>query len=219
MIIDNFITPLGTVDLNFWFENDDDADLSEFQTSKIIESVTLLIEIIAFDDISNWIKDSVFAVKGTKGWIIRITKKAEGIENLKITCELKTADLNIVSGPDGGENLDAILIENKTHFLSIGTEDGEMLKRRAEKNDYMPTRFAEQLGYHSKKYSFTEYLDLGFKTIVPELRKDEKLYFHYLIATNSGKKSTENTDEDGLSTHFAVDFSKRTLIDKLEITE
>jgi hypothetical protein len=206
MIIDNFITPLGFVELSIDFNSESNPVKLSSESSQILQTENLSIEIIAFDDISAWTKKSRYPVEETKGWIVRITKRTEISEQVTIYCELKTTDLAITSEPDSGESLDAVWIENKTHFLSIGTEDGERLRFRAEKNDYLPIRFQKQLGYQSEYVSFTEYLPLGFRTIVPELRKDEKLYFHYLMATNPKKKSLEYPDEDDISTNFAVNF-------------
>ena len=120
---------------------------------------------------------------------------------------------------DSGENLDALWIENTTHFVSIGTEDGEVLNYRAIKNDYMPTRFVDKLGYKSEQFSFTNYLNTGFETLVPELYEHEKIYFQYLVAVNPRNKSKDYPNEDDISTNFAVDIPKRTLIKQLGITE
>ena len=47
----------------------------------------------------------------------------------------------------------------------------------------------------------------------------ERIYFHYLVATNTRKKSNEYPDEDDISTNIAVDYPKRVLIEKLKIEE
>jgi hypothetical protein len=219
MIIDSFETPLGTIQLHISFVGQFIAKMTEKVTSKFIDSPTLTIEIISFNDVSTWTLENDFPVEKTKGWIIRITKKTNYTENIKIRCELKDHKKDVSSFVDSGEHLDAIWIENTTHFLSIGTEDGEVLKYRATQNDYMPTRFVSELGYKSKQFSFTNYLGFGFETLVPELLEGEKIYFHYLTALNPRKKSKDYPNEDDISTNFAVDFPKRTLIRKLEITE
>ena len=76
------------------------------------------------------------------------------------------------------------------------------------------------IGYQSNsEWSFTKYLEFGLETILPELNKEEKMYFHYLIATNKRMKHKKYLNEDDISTNFAVDFPKFTLIKKLKITE
>ena len=219
MSIDSFETPLGIIQLHISFVGQFIAKTTENVSYKYIDSPTLTIEIISFSDVSTWTLESNFPVEKTKGWIIRITKKTNDIENIKIKCELTNYQADVSFSVDSGENLDAIWIENKTHFLSIGTEDGEMLNYRATKNDYMPTRFVSELGYQSEQFSFTNYLKTGFETFVPELFEKEKIYFHYLAATNPRKKSKYYPNDDDISTNFAVDFPKWTLVKQLEIAE
>jgi hypothetical protein len=94
------------------------------------------------------------------------------------------------------------------------------MKYRAKVNDWMPSRFQNVLGYQgNSELSFTNYLDFGLNTTLPELRNGEKIYFHYLVATNKRKKSKYHPNEDDISTNYAVDFFKETIIEKLKIKE
>ena len=217
MNVDRFITPLGTVELDILFKGNNESKSSEH--SRIINTQNFMIEIIQFNDIKNWRAQTIFPIQDSRGWIIRINKITDDNEGLVITCKLNTEDVDIKSFPDSGEHLDAIWIENKTHFLSIGTEDADVLRSRAEVKDYMPFRFANQLGNWLPHNSFTEYLNLGFKTTLPNLEKNERLYLHFLVAINPRKKSVEYPDDDDISTNFAVDYQKRVLIEKLRIKE
>ncbi len=146
-------------------------------------------------------------------WRWFIDKTNNENEKLTIFCKLINPSADIEYGGNPGEHLDAIEIENKTYHLHIGTEDGEIMQYRAEANDLMPERFKEEIGLYK---SFTEYTDYGFKTIVPKLDKGEKIYFHFIIATNPIKASKDYPNERDASTWFAVDQSKKWLDEKLE---
>lgn len=115
--------------------------------------------------------------------------------------------------------MDAIEIKNKIYHLYIGTEDAEVLQFRAKLGDLMPQRFNNLLGWHWNEakqqfdfcYSFTEYIDFGFKINIPKLFKGEKIYFHFLVATNPIQPSQEDSRYMDISTWLAVDRSKRFL--------
>lgn len=215
MNIDNFITPLGTVELKIDFEGNVITTVME-KPSKKIYTPDWQIEIITVDDFSSWQEYVKYKIEQFRGWLILATKKTDAAQNTEITCQLKTDDPDLIYGPCGDENVDFIEIKDRTHFLSIGTEDGESLKWRAKYGDYMPTRFEKELGYWSEKYSFTSNLDLGFKTIIPHLNKDEKIYFHYLIAANS-KPTDKSDDVMESTTSTAVYFTKSELFEKLNL--
>ena len=222
--IDTFETPLGVIRLDISSTvNLNTITISQTNSMKLVDTPNHRIEVIPFSNIKGWMRNTEFPVDDSKGWIFRITKKNSNVEQLTINCELVSNDPDISSTPDSGEHLDAIWIANKTHVLSIGTEDGEVLKYRASHDDLMPKRFETKLGYQSTNfftnYSFTNYLDRGFETSVPELQTGEEIYFHYLAATNRRKKSKDYPTEDDISTNFAVDYSKRNLMEKLGLNE
>lgn len=217
MTIDSFKTPLGTVMLGMRYDGDcaiqHDGNVYHLQTEDFS------MEVIVFNNIRDWMENTMYPVESSKGWIVRIISKTENAAPLAITCELETDDPKVMSLPDSGANLDAIWIENKTHFLSIGTEDGLVLQRRAQNDDYMPPRFADVLGNWPPQYSFTQYTKLGFITVLPPLLAGDKFYFHYLAATNPRKKSKEHPQSNDISTTIAVDFPKKRLIARLRIKE
>jgi hypothetical protein len=219
--IDMFPTSLGSVNLDLLITSEADyVSISNSQYNKRIVTLSHAIEVICFDSVAEWKRDSDFPIESSKGWIVRITKTAATKELLAVSCVLTKLSDEVKGYSDSGEHLDAVWIEDQKHVVSIGTEDGEMLKYRAERSDWMPARFAAQLGcYHTREESFTKYLETGFQTQIPELLQGEKLYFHYLVATNPKNRSKGYPDEDDISTNFAVDFPKWTLLKKLSLEE
>lgn len=215
--IDSFETKLGEV--NIVLTSFPNPRISKSDNLTLIETSGHLIEIIAFDDIKKWTQDTN-PIEKSIGWVVRVIKTNDLKEEVSIQCSLIPTDEKTTSDIDTGESLDSLWIENETDVVSIGTEDGEMMKYRAEKGDWMPMRFKQKLGYQSNsEFSFTSYLDFGLETNVPNLDNGEKIYFHYLVATNRRKKSEYNPNEDDISTNLAVDFPKWTLVERLKIKE
>jgi hypothetical protein len=215
--IDSFETNLGKVDIVL--TSSTNPKVSKSDNSTLIETSGHLIEVIAFNDIKNWTQDTN-PIEKSIGWVVRIIKMNDLKEEISIQCSLMPKDEKTTSAIDTEESLDSLWIENETEVVSIGTEDGEMMKYRAEKGDWMPIRFKEKLGYQSNsEFSFTSYLDFGLETKLPELNRGEKIYFHYLVATNKKQKSKDYPDEDDISTNLAVDFPKWTLVERLKIKE
>lgn len=211
--IDVFETNLGSVFLNVNLLPK--FKIKKLEKLKFIETKGHQIEVITFDTIKQWLGREN-SIDKSMGWILRIRKKNEIREKITIECSLVSKNKKTSSEIDVGEHLDSLHFENETDVLSIGTEDGEMMKYRSENEDWMPLRFKESLGYQSNsEFSFTNYLDTGLETKVPELIKGEKIYFHYLIAT----KKKKDLKKDDISTNIAVDFSKWTLIERLKIKE
>lgn len=212
--IDSFETNLGKVNLTL--STSPNPLISTSNPLTLVETKGHLIEIIAFDDMKTWWQNTDFPIESSMGWIVRVLKTNRAKEKIAIQCLLTPKDEAVVSEIDSGEHLDALWIENETEIVSIGTEDGYVMKNRAEREDWMPNRFKEELGFD---FSFTQYLDFGLETKFPKLNKNEKIYFHYLVATDKRRKSKDYPDEDDISTTFAVDASKSYLIEKLKIKE
>lgn len=219
--IDSFSSQLGLINLTLSLKiKNRQVGFDNGGNRKVLETNAHKIEVIAFKEIKDWLADSDFSILDSIGWIIRVTKLNELIEPLTFKCYMDRNSKKVVSGVDCGEHLHALWIENETDVVSIGTEDGEVMKARALNNDWMPYRFKDLLGYNKyQELSITDILDFGFQTTIPDLLKGEKIYFHYLVASNTKKKSKDYPDEDDISTYFAVDYPKRTLIDKLKIEE
>lgn len=45
------------------------------------------------------------------------------------------------------------------------------------------------------------------------------IYFHYLVASNPRRKNRYYPEEDDISTSFAVDYTKKALIERLKLTD
>ncbi len=141
-------------------------------------------------------------VEDTFGWLWRINKVSADEESIQLHCLLKEHDKDAqLSGADCGEHLDAVMIENGTFVLHIGTEDGEIMHSRALLGDGMPLRLKNSLNFH---HSFHQLHPNGFTTAIPSLAVGESIHFHYLSAFN---KKNENS----INTWLAVDAFKRDL--------
>ncbi len=144
----------------------------------------------------------------SRAWRLHIEKINDQQEQLILYCKLINPQTDTSWGIHSGEHLDALEIENQTDHLHIGTEDGEMIQHRARVSDWMPGRLKDEDGSFK---SFTEYVEFGFKTVVPLLENGEKIYFHFIVATNRIKPSIDYPNERDVSTWLAVDQSKNYL--------
>ncbi|MGJ8684126.1 MAG: hypothetical protein ACSHWW_05865 [Nonlabens sp.] len=214
---DTFKTELGDFNFNFLTDTIVEKEISENHT--IFKTDAHQIELFKFDNFQTLMKNDL-KIDDSYGWIVRITKTSSIEEKLLIRCCLELNDENVFWDYDSGECLDALRFYNNSHVVSIGTEDGEMMKSRSVQNDWMPRRFEKILGFqNNQETSFTKYKDNGFETEVPRLFDKEKIYFHYLVATKSLKVNEEFANEVDISTHLAIDIPKRVLIEKLEIVD
>ena len=153
----NFETDLGVVSLEIESNIKSKCSITQKDSLTTIDTLNHIIEIFEFCDIKEWLNETDNSIEQSKGWLIRITKVSSNLEHIQIRCELIHSVLK--ADANSGEWLDSVWIENATHFLSIGTEDGEMLRERAKRNDLMPKRFEKELGFPSKPDSFTKYTD------------------------------------------------------------
>ena len=204
LLSNKFETELGTI--KTWIQCDMETSIDVCDRVSVT-TPSHEITLQNFKLQNDWLKPHMKFDSST-GWRWFIKKINNEPENLILFCQLIDLLPNTTFGGDSGECLDAIEIENNIHQLHIGTEDGEVMRSRAICNDFMPKRFRDWLGDNSTDYSFTEYIDFGFKTTIPKLRLKEKIYFHYLIATNPIKQSLLHPNCRDISTWFAVDRSK-----------
>ena len=160
ILSDDFETPLGTI--RAWAETDDKGYIQQEGQIGITTSAHH-IYLQTFDLKQVWAPDGA-EYEGGRGWRWFIRKINDQHEDLTIFCKLTDPAGDVQWVTNSGEHLDAIEIENKTHHLHIGTEDGEMMQYRAETSDRMPERLHDEV---SLARSFTEYVDFGFKTRVP----------------------------------------------------
>ncbi len=208
VLSDNFETKLGTIQT--WIETE---ILFEYQKQDDLKAATTGHDICLspFDLKQIWFPETM-EYETAKGWRWFIEKTNNQKEKLTIFCKLINPSADTEFGGNPGEHLEAIEIENKIYQLHIGTEDGEIMQYRAEVNEWMPERFKGEIGFYK---SFTVYVDFGFKTNIPNLIEGEKIYFHFITATNSIKPSKDHPNERDISTWFAVDHTKKWLDERL----
>jgi hypothetical protein len=186
----------------------------------VITTAGHFIEMYAFPLQTDWLAQADMSVESSHGWIWKITKINDVKEHLRIELKLNNADTGIIGSVQSGEFLDAITFENETQHLSLGTEDNEVMQIRARENDWMPARLEKALKiWEPGTPTFTNYTESGFESFVPELLENERIYFHFLAAGNSRKKSADYPDEDDGSTWYAVDQPKKNLLKWLNILD
>lgn len=212
----DFPTEIGVVSSILESNINDPFQISAINNSTTIETSGHIINLVTFKLKNEWIP-SAMRFEDSHGWIWKIKKKKNINEKFLIKCTVLMPSKNLTSAPDSGECLDAIEIESENKVLHIGTEDGECLWARAKASDFMPGRLIKYFGKDPLSYSFTEYLDFGFKTEIPDLRANEQIYFHFLSAINTIKPSIQYPDERDVSTWFAVDQTKNFLEKELNL--
>ena len=211
VISNEFETKLGRI--RSWIESNRYVLPTNYET-KIQSTAAHKITLETFELSPDWIPFHM-SFESSYCWRWFIEKLNNGIENVVIYCQLINPSNDAEHSADTGESLEAILIEDKNHQLHIGTEDSRAMYSRVFNNNCMPDRFREKLYLEEELCitSWVEYIDFGFKTTIPPLKKGERIYFHYLLATNPIKYSLEHPSEYDVSTWFAVEQSKH-LIDK-----
>ncbi len=146
------------------------------------------IELIEFKikqpfDIRETITDS-------KCWVWRIEKVKEQSESLELKVSIldfsKSSKFDFASG----ENLDAFEVTSNKWKLHIGTEDGFILNRRAENNDWFPKRL---MNIENDWQEITELKKSSIRTKVPKLKVGEKIHLQYLTAFDKQNIETINT--------------------------
>ncbi len=141
------------------------------------------------------------AMAGHCGWIFRIEKTADIPEQINTYCFIDNSAGHLNCETTTGEHLLGIQISHQDWVLHLGTEDGEMLRARAEHNDWFPERLKNKVdAYQSVTTAHVSKLH----TVVPDLCKGEKLHIHYLAAYG-------NSPESNTITWLAVDKLKKEL--------
>lgn len=168
-------------------------------SSEIFKTDGHKIEIVSFK-----IKEPLYngdTLTDSFGWIFRIEKTADIDEKVETYCLLDKINDEIVFDIVTGEHLDAIQAESNEWTLNIGTEDSEILKSRAENDDWFPPRLKSKVDSYQ---SITEMKQNGFITIIPFLNKGEKIHIQYLTAY-------DKRDDQTVNTWLAVDLFKGNL--------
>jgi hypothetical protein len=204
LIKEKFETPLGVVECGLSSSelSIEAIDKKQYDhgESTVYRTSSHIIELITFKRRLPLFNGDV--VKDTAGWIWKITKEIDSSETFKLHCLLTPSDVSIkLNGSDPGEHLDSAYMNTEEWMLHVGTEDGEIMHNRALNEDWMPSRFKNQLSFQG---SFTSVQPDGLVTIVPELDFGEHIHFHYLVAY-------DQQSEVKVNTWFAVDEFKRNL--------
>ena len=194
---DKFETKIGTIEICINCDSDYENEVLDGLKAETINYKILVTTV----DLKKSILPENMKIDSSKGWRIYIEKETNYIENLIVICKLINPTKETIYSSDCAENLDSMHIENEFGNLHIGTEDGEKMRQRSENNNWFPKRLNK---FVSLENPITEFIDFGFKTKIPHLKKSEKIYLHFLIATNYETGNSQNE----LSTWFAVEKSK-----------
>jgi hypothetical protein len=148
------------------------------------------------------------SVEAVSAWQFYFAKRNASQEQVTVSMKLLSV-ANVDTGAETGENLVAVGFERESRQLHLGTEDEEPMAQRAGENDWMPRRLQTALNDYSLEV--TTIASDGLQTVVPPLEAGEQFYFHYIIAENPRRNSTDYPAEPDISTWFAVDQSKSQL--------
>jgi hypothetical protein len=180
LVSKSFETPLGEVTC-YLNSSSSEITLEETRTyehgnSEIYRANGHKIELVEFK-----IRQPLYngeTLTDSNGWIWRIQKTNTQREELEIACVLSPkngVEFDIATG----EHLDAIEAQNDKWTLHIGTEDGEVLNRRSQEEDWFPKRLLNEVDFYQ---SITKIKTQGVVSTIPELEPDEKLHLQYLTA-------------------------------------
>ena len=148
-------------------------------------------------------------IESAVAWLFYISKRNIVIEQLSFSIALEAINTTVECGPDTGEHLIAIGLENGLRQMHIGTEDEDVMAHRASTGDAMPKRFGPPLSKYEME--ITVITSRGLSTQIPELDEGEQFYFHYIVAENPYRQAVDYPEEVDSSTWFAVDQSKKQL--------
>ena len=205
LIDKKYKTPLGTVNCGL---TSDKSIINMIKNrtykngqSEIYQTFDFQIELIEFK-----IKTPLYngdTLTNSKGWIWRIIKQRSNLEHLKFDCKLNDPVRDIEYDVATGEHLDAIEARNNDWVLHIGTEDGEIMNSRANKNDWFPIRLKNKIDLFQP---ITKMNENGLVTKLPGLRIGERLHIQYICAYDK-----TSIDINKVNTWLAVDKLKREL--------
>lgn len=133
------------------------------------------------------------------------------VSNLKCIFETKLIPKNLidlVSGPNSGEGVDAITFDYVDNRMTLGTEDGLTLINRLIEKSLMGNRFSPL----NREFSdnIIQYIDdyTGLSVPLTSLDENEVSQIHFVVAWN------KVSDEFDSSTWFAVDMTTNSILTK-----
>lgn len=107
------------------------------------------------------------------------------------------------SGYEGGENLVARSFSDNDYVVLIGTQDDDMLRVRAEVNDYIPKKFIDMV---NGPYVLVSDFNEGIEVPMPDLEPNDICQIHFIVAWN-------NNIKDEVATWYAVDCFPEFILD------
>ncbi|WP_204400616.1 hypothetical protein [Alkaliphilus hydrothermalis] len=105
---------------------------------------------------------------------------------------------------NSGEGLDAQTWENEKTIITLGTQDGEKIMSRKQKEDKMPIKFDSDIDM----YSFIQYENSGLSIEIDELIPNETCQVHFAVAW-------ANKINNDISTWLAVDLNENDIIGEI----
>ena len=127
-------------------------------------------------------------------------KAQESLKSFRVICVCIDSSKFKKGGPSSGEWFDAQTWNNKTHMITLGTQDGDYLASCAEDGKQIPCRFREHIN-ELGCLDWIEYLKYGISINVPNLKEKEFVSFKFSLSWKSG------SDDEDDSTWFAASYS------------
>lgn len=192
LIIKRFETPLGIISCRLTSDKSEiklvKQDNYKNGFSETFQTNSFQIELIEF-------KVNVPLINGdsltdSKGWIWRLIKTNDNVEQIHLYCRLIDSYENVDYDIATGEHLDAIEASNNDWILNIGTEDYNILHSRASKDDWFPKRIANVI---NDKSLLTQLEKNGISSVIPDLIKGEKIHIQFIVAFDYKQPEKVNT--------------------------
>lgn len=130
-------------------------------------------------------------------FVSRIFAKNDLLSSSLFSCKWKEGYKWTNHGPNSGEFIDAQTWDDNKVFVTIGTENENILSTRAYKNEKMPSRLLEFIDE-----KLVEYWISGLTIQIPNLMKGELCQLHFVISW--GKDET--------ATWYAVDIKSNEIL-------
>lgn len=142
-------------------------------------------------------------VQGSVAAVWRVQAR-QPLLNPALQCRWPAPPANADGGPDSGEGLDAQTWSISDAALSMGTEDGEFLARRAHQENLVPARLGPELHVGTVRY-----IDQGLQVPFSSLEPSELVQVHFVVAW------ADYDDPYRVDTWYAVDQSPAEILRQL----
>lgn len=204
-----FITPHGTIRTGFACAEFDTATMAAADSSRIATGATRLhfrhpaaaVE-LTVGEIRPRLPSQMTVLACWAG-LWRVTAQ-DCVSTPRFYCEWPSPPPEAEGTPNPGEGLDAFTWRLAGSALSLGTEDGELLAARAQRDAGVPPRLAREL-----TFSTVHYTDSGLVVPVSGMFPGEVIEVHFVVAW------TDGDSHDSPSTWFAVDQNHKYVVQSL----